>query len=201
MTLLKFILIAVASFFVSVGFAADDHKNEKKGTEVQSTDEKDEHDHAAENKADKKDEDGHAHEEGEKDDEHAGHDDHGEKGEEESSTTIGPDKGIIEKAEAGFKLSPEAIKTINIKTQAITGKNLNFPIRALVQIKDEKSVYRMRNGWIKRVPIQVTKKDGNTFTAQTSSLQDGDQIVTDGTGFLRITEIFAEEGASHSHSH
>lgn len=136
----------------------------------------------------------HAHAEGEHADE-ANHDD------EESSTTVGPDKGITEKAEAGFKLSTEAIKTMEIKSVPYAGGNLNLPVKALVQIKDEKTVFRIRDGWIKRVSVQVLQKGTDSFSITSKSFRDTDQIVTEGVGFLRISEIFSEEGASHGHSH
>lgn len=178
----------------------------------------DDHDQKAPSKKDaaKKDESGHEHEDdhknesGHKEDEHGHEDEHSDEGEhahgdegheEEGGGSVGPDKGITEKAEAGFKLSPESIKTIGIQTKAYSGGLLQLPLEAIVTMKTEKTVFRLRSGWYKRVKIEILNKNPQTTSIKSTSFRDGDQIVITGTGFLRIAEIFAEEGASHSHSH
>lgn len=178
-----------ATLWGSLAFTSDDHdhSNEK---ETSQSDHKDEHGH----------EDEHAHEEGHSDDHGDEHgDEHGH--EEESGSSVGPDKGITEKAEAGFKLSPEAVKTMGIQTQEFSGGSLLVPVETIVSIKTEKTVFRLRGGWYKRVKIEVASKSAHGIVIKSTSFRDGDQIVLLGAGFLRIAEIFAEEGASHSHAH
>ncbi len=136
-------------------------------------------------------------------DEHAGHDDHDDHGEEkESSSSVGPEKGITAKGENGFKLSTEAIKTMEIQLKSVGSSSLlSIDKNTLVLVKDEKSVFRMREGWIKRVPVKILNKSNGIYSITSEAIQTGDQIVVHGTGYLRIAEVFAAEGASHGHSH
>jgi len=155
--------------------------------------------------------DDHAHDEKEhkESDEHGeeGHDDHGEEehgdeheGEEENSA-VGPDKGILEKSENGFKLSPEAIKSFELKTQKFVNNQAQFPRPTLVEVKEEKFVYRMRDGWIKKIPVKVLKKDKVLVTLELSQFKNGDEIIVSGTGFVRVSELVAEEGMAEGHAH
>lgn len=100
-------------------------------------------------------------------------------GGEGAGAQVGPDKGITEKGPNGFKLSTEAIKTIGFKTLEIQ-TSLEVPKEAIVTAKDEKSFYRIRDGWYKRIPLD--KKE----------LQAKDQIVISQLGFLRVIEIYAQ---------
>ncbi|MES3039474.1 MAG: hypothetical protein V4736_16315 [Bdellovibrionota bacterium] len=124
---------------------------------------------------------------------------HKEEGHEEEGSAVGPDKGITEKGEDGFKLAPEAIKTIGIVEQKVTGSNLTLPSKAVVKIKYSKSVFRVRNGWYKRVPVVVESKQQKSWTVSSDELQIGDLVVVEGSGYLRVAEILLVEGASHSH--
>jgi hypothetical protein len=187
----KLILILslfAATLWGSLAFTSDNHKHNDEN-EASHKEHNEESNH--EPKGGHKDE--HGHEDGHSD-EH-GHD------EEEAGGSVGPDKGITEKAEAGFKLSPEAIKTMGIQTKNFSGGAFLVPAEAIVAIKTEKTVFRLRGGWFKRVKIEIASKNPQGVTLKTTSFRDGDQIVLVGTGFLRIAEIFAEEGASHSHAH
>ena len=160
-----------------------------------------------------KDEHGHEHTEGEQShaehEEGEEHDDHGEEGEgqahdekeEEGSSVVGPDKGILEKGKEGFKLAPEAVKTFELKTESIKAKIIEIVRPALVEIKNDKYIYRIRDGWIKKVAVKVLKKDSQRATVDISQFKDGDQIITNGVGFVRTAELVAEEGVSHGHSH
>jgi hypothetical protein len=144
----------------------------------------------------------HNHEEhNEGEDEHTkkGHDEHEE--EEEISAVVGPDKGILQKGEAGFKLSPEAFSTMALKISDYSGGTFTLPSKAVVQIKNEKTVFRLRDGWLKRVAVEIVQKNNDSLIISSTKFRNGDQIVTEGSGFLRIAEIFSEEGASHGHSH
>lgn len=176
-------IVTALAVYGSVAYSSGDHKEDKHTEEEKGHDHKDEAEH--------KEGDEHAHGEGE----------HGDEHEEESSSAVGPDKGITEKAEAGFKLSTEAVKTMQIKSIAYSGGNITLPLKALVQIKDEKTVFRIRDGWIKRVSVQILQKHSDSLNITSKNFRDTDQIVTEGAGFLRISEIFSEEGASHGHSH
>lgn len=192
--------ISIISFLGMNAYTSDDHDHAE---EKQASAETKEHQHSEGDEhqegGDHKDEHGH---EGEHSDEHEheegeeGHDDH-----EEGGGGVGPDKGITEKAEAGFKLSDEAFKTMGIQSKAFAGGTLSVPSDAVVAIKAERTVFRLRGGWYKRVKIEVLNKSGKETRISSSNFREGDQIVLSGAGFLRIAEIFAEEGASHSHAH
>lgn len=133
------------------------------------------------------------------DDEEAGHKET-EEGEEVSSA-VGPEKGITEKGALGFKLSSEATKTINFRTMDYSGGNFTIPKGALVKSKNEKSVFRFRQGWIKRVPIEIQSKLPEFIVGKSSELVVGDKIIITEVGILMVSEIFSEGGASHGHSH
>lgn len=169
----------------------------------------DKHDHGKQEK--KKDEHGHDHGEDEEHsegeehghsegDEH-GHAEGGHDGHEEGGSVVGPEKGIVEKGPLGIKLSEEAIKTIQPETIPWQAGSISIPYQGLVRIKDTKSVYRVRNGFFKRVPVVVESRQGDRVTIRVSGLEAGDKIVISQAGFLRIAEVITEEGASHSHAH
>lgn len=124
---------------------------------------------------------------------------HAEDSHQDESAAAG--KGVIAKSEAGFKLSAEAIKTMGLITKNYAGSSMSIPKTALVTIKNEKSVFRVRDEWHHRVPIEILRKTSDGYLISSKDLQAKDLIVIGGTGFLRTAEIFAEEGASHSHSH
>ena len=73
--------------------------------------------------------------------------------------------------------------------------------KTLVEIKNDKAIYRVRNSWIKRVPVKVLKKNGDKILIEISNFQSGDLLVTSGVGFVRTAELVAEEGAATGHSH
>lgn len=142
------------------------------------------HDHG------KEDEHGHEDEHGLGEEEHEhGKNEHGhEEGghEEEEASAVGPDKGILEKGKKGFRLSPEAIATFELKTAKFAGL-ASTPKSAIVKVKDEKFLYRISEGWIKRVDLD--------------DVETGDEIVVSGMGYVRMAEVVAEEGMAHGHSH
>ncbi len=213
---MKFILAILITLFYSLtpAFAQkDEHGHEHKENEshVKNTNEK----HADEGEhSDHEGEEDHEHKEGEEShadhEDHEEHDDHGEEGEghahgdeeeEEGSSVVGPDKGILEKGKEGFKLAPEAMKTFELKTEDIRAKVTEIIRPALVEIKNDKFIYRLRDGWIKKVSVKVLKKDNLKVTVDISQFKDGDQIIINGVGFVRTAELVAEEGVAHGHSH
>lgn len=119
---------------------------------------------------------------------------------EETSANVGLDKGILEKSESeGFKLSEEAVKTMDIKTMDVHSQQVEIPITALVRIKDEMYIFRLRGGWYKRIELKIIQKGTDKLTLNSNHLSNGDKVVTKGLGFLRTSEIYSEEGATHSH--
>jgi len=90
---------------------------------------------------------------------------------------------------------------MEIQMKPVGSSNISIDKNTLVLVKDEKTVFRVREGWIKRVPVKVLTKSGGIYSITSNSLKSEDQIIVHGTGFLRIAEVFATEGASHGHSH
>ncbi len=173
------ITLVLVAARISIGFAEkEDHAHSP--NEPHQAPEKKEHE-ATTDSHDHDDEKEHKHADGEE--AHEG-DEHGE---EEGGSVTGPDKGILEKGENGFKLAPEAIATFEMKTGTVTTSLQSLPKEVIVSIKDKKYVYRVRDGWIKRVRI--------------NDIKPGDQIVIAATGFVRTAEMVAEEGVAQGHSH
>lgn len=183
--------IMIIAIWGALAFAEEKKGKHEHGEETKSQ---------AKNKghADEAEEKGHQHEDGEEEEEEHGHkhaegkeeEEHGEEDEGEASS-VGPEKGIVAKSKEGLKLSVEAEKVYDLKAVVIgTNGIFRIPEEAVVYVKSEKSFFRVRDGWYKRLPLH-----------QVDKLRSGDKIVTSGTGFLRIAEIAAEGGASHGHSH
>lgn len=103
----------------------------------------------------------------------------------------------VVKGPLGFQLSPDATATFAFKT--IPYKSPALPCEAIVASKDDKTVFRVREGWIKSLPIEILSKKDGLCTIRATDLRTGDHVITTRLGFLRITEVILEEGASHSH--
>lgn len=176
--------------------------------------EKDGHSHSAEEKPDEHAHDDHA---GKEEDKHEGHDDHKEEhahakgddhdkeeghGHEEGSSQVGSEKGVLEASEAnGFKLSPEAIKNFELKYVLVEKASIKLPTEAILHAKEEKNIYRLRDGFIKRVDFKVISKSRAEYIIESKELKSGDQILIKGLGFVRMAEIAAFGGAPEGHSH
>lgn len=128
--------------------------------------------------------------------------DHSDHDENEGSK-VEPEKGIIEANEKmGFKLSPEALKNFEIKATALTGDGpWKIPTYAIVRSGEEVNLFRVRDGYFKRIDFQTTTKGADQVTVDSDQLRAGDSIVTVGLGFLRIAELAAFGGVADSHSH
>lgn len=127
---------------------------------------------------------------------------HGDE-ENEESKSVGPEKGIIEASEAqGIKLSPEALRNFEIKSQKLIGNGpWSFPISALFQSGEEVNLYRLRNGFFQRIDFIQVSRNSQQFVASSKNLRVGDEVVIAGLGYLRIAELTAFGGNSEGHSH
>lgn len=194
---MKRILISFLSilFFISPSYSSE--KNAKSKVEHEEKSGHDDHD----------DHDDQGSHEGKEDDSHDEKHAHNEKSEdghgEEENSQIGPDKGIIAFDEDnGFKLSPEALKNFDLKMMNVdTRDTLTIDSVAIVTVGQEKNLFRFRNGYFKRIDYTLVSKTANRVTIKSKDLQTGDQIVVQGLGFLRISEIAATGGAPEGHSH
>lgn len=107
--------------------------------------------------------------------------------EEEAELEIGPDKGVTELAsDKSFKLSPEAKQTFGIQTTPQTSGTFTLPNKAIAHARTESQIFRVRDGFFKPVHFKFVKKTEQTTTIQTTDLKPGDEVVTQGVGFLRI---------------
>ncbi len=156
----------------------EDHQEEK------SNEQSHEEGHGEDSSHDHEEGDSHGHDEGE-------------------NSNVGPNKGITEADEAlGFKLSREAVKNFDLKFNRLSGQGpwtiLNS---ARVTSGEEVNLYRLRDGYFKRIDFAVLKAGSATFLIRSQDLREGDEIVFSGVGFLRIAELAAFGGVADGHSH
>jgi hypothetical protein len=122
--------------------------------------------------------------------------------EHEQNPAVGADKGLVEVShENGFRLSPEALKRFKIQTLAVgSAATLTVPRTAIFTGLEERNLFRLRDGYFKRIDFKTVSRSGASVTVSSPDLKAGDQLVTNGLGFLRIAELAATGGAmKHSH--
>jgi hypothetical protein len=102
----------------------------------------------------------------------------------------------------GFKLSSEALKNFELKMQKLQGHG-PWPISkgSVVRSGEETNLYRLRDGFFKRIDFQIVKRSNDQLFVVSKDLREGDEIAVSGLGFLRIAELAAFGGVSESHSH
>ena len=161
--------------------------------------EHDDHNHGKDGHAE--DEDNHkGHDDHKEDshDDHAGHDDH----DEHSSKAVGKGKAIeVVDEKNGFKLSKEAIKTLKLKLQNVDGDEFLVSKSTLVVSKELKGLYRFRGGFFKFHPVELKKEVDGKYLVKVPGVEFGDQIVVNGTGLLRVTDVYSTDTAEYGHSH
>lgn len=121
----------------------------------------------------------------------------------EENSKIGPEKGILKADEyLGFILSPEAIRNFEIKTLKLSGAGpWLVPTNARMLSQNEVNLFRIRNGFIKRIDFKTHSNQGATLNVSSSDLSAGDEIIIHGMGFVRIAELAAFGGTPEGHSH
>lgn len=177
----------------------DDHSEEEKHDHEEHGgdhgDEEDDHDHT--DKDDDSEEEKHDH------DKHG--DDHGgEEGDHDhgSSKAIGVGKAIVDvDEEKGFKLSKEAIKTLNLKFSKAENGLIQINENSLVRGKNFKGLYKYTKGYFKLIPATVISKNGHFFSVEISDLSIGDQIVVGDASLLRVADIYSTDKSEYGHSH
>lgn len=162
--------------------ASDDHHDENHSHDKKNT-QKNSDEHNAENK----------HTDDEHDDDH--HD--------ETASTSSVSKGILKADEhEGFQISNEAEKNFEIKKIKLNSNNTaSIPKTAILTTGEEKNIYRYRQQNYKRIDFKVIQNKNSILVIQSNELSPGDEIVIEGIGYLRITEIAAFGGAPEGHSH
>lgn len=114
------------------------------------------------------------------------------------SAAVGPDKGILEADPvSGFRLSPEALRHFEIKTQRLVGTGpWTVPIAARLLSGEEISAYRLRDGHFRRIATQTVRRLNDDWLIRSVDLRAGDAVVISGVAFLRLAELSAfGEGA------
>jgi hypothetical protein len=178
-----------------------DHANHKEKEEHGKHKEKEGHDHGKEHSdhdnIDKHK--GHDDHDDKKKDGHAGHDDHDDHG---GGKAVGKGKAItaVDKVK-GFKLSKEAIKTLGLKLQTVDGSTFSVSKKTLVTSKNKKGVYRFRGGFFKLLEAKILREEKSGYKVEVSGVDFGDQIVVNGTGLLRVTDVYSTDKSSYGHSH
>lgn len=224
------ISIAVAGFMLCTTSYAEDGHDHSSHDSIDSHSKDDNHDHGKHSENDghnhkkkKKKEshddhghkghsedDGHGHEKHKKNDghDHGSHDEHkghgGHEGHEGhgGGKAIGKGKAIEEVDEKkGFRLSKEAIKTLNLKLNTVDGSSFKISKKTLVASKNKKGVYRFRAGFFKLLPAKITKELPDGYMVEVKGVDFGDQIVIDGVGLLRVTDVYSTDKSEYGHSH
>lgn len=205
---MRIILFSTLFVFAMFGSTVFSKAPEKKAAAHKDS-EKEEHDSHEHKKGVAEEDDPHEHKEGEKDHHDEGEEAHAHGGEEgvhgaeEGNPGVGPEKGILTADEhTGIKLSLEATKTFELKTEKLTGSGpWRLPKAALVLAGEERNLYRFRDGFYKRVDFTSVQESSEGMTINSKDLKAGDEIVVKGLGFLRIAELAAFGGAPEGHSH
>jgi hypothetical protein len=98
-----------------------------------------------------------------------------------------------------MRLSPEEIQTIGPRVVRWEGGPILIPYKALVRVKDSKSIFRLRAGWYKRISAVIVSRAGESVTVLAADLRTGDEVVVSGLGFLRTAEVGSQAGAKVTH--
>ena len=114
---------------------------------------------------------------------------HSEEGHDKHADRIGMEKALQKvDSQKGFKISSEAIKSLNIRTEPLDLKKLVIPKTSLVSIQDKKGIYILREGFFQFIEISSPMK-----------LKPGDQIVVKGMGIIAITDVYSTDESEYSH--
>lgn len=194
----KYILVIGLLTMFSLAFAdsGDDHSGHNQSKTSKHSDD-DGHDHSKAGHDDHDDHDGHDHSKAGHDDQddHDGHDHGGGK-------AIGKGKAIEVVDEVkGFKLSKEAIKSLKLKLKTVDGDEFEIEKTTLVTSKNVKGLYRFRGGFFKFLPVSLVKEKNGKYLVKVKGVDFGDQIVTNGVGLLRVTDVYSTDKSEYGHSH
>lgn len=173
----------------------DGHNHKKKKSHSEDEHKNEGHKHDNEDG----DEEEHGHDHGDKashkEDEHG----HGHGG---GGKAVGEGKAIVEiSEEKGFKLSKEAIKTLELKLLNVDSDEFLIEKTTLVTSKKLKGVYRFRGGFFKLLPVELKKEVNGKYLVKVKGVDFGDQIVINGVGLLRVADVYSTDKAEYSHSH
>ncbi len=127
---------------------------------------------------------------------HSDHDAHG------GGKAIGKGKAVEEVDEVkGFKLSKEAIKTLELKLLTVDGDEFLIDKATLVTSNNTKGIYRFRAGFFKLLPVDLKKEEAGKYLVKVKGVDFGDQIVINGMGLLRVADVYSTDSSEYSHAH
>lgn len=195
-------LLSILLILSSVYASGDDHSRHNHGSKAKHT-EDDGHNHKKKKKKnDHGDHDGHDHGSEEEHSDHDGHKGHGDHDDHGGGKAVGKGKAIEAVDEKkGFKLSKEAIKTLKLKLQTVDGDEFVIEKSTLVASKGVKGLYRFRGGFFKFLPVKLVKEVKGKYLVKVKGVDFGDQIVTNGVGLLRVTDVYSTDKSEYGHSH
>lgn len=124
--------------------------------------------------------------------------------EEAVSPAVGLDKGITAADEHdGIKLSAEAVKNFALQTLKLKSgaSEWEVPSKAIFVSGEEVNVYRLRDGFYKRVDFDTVSKIQGKVKIKSKELKGGDEVVISGLGFLRAAELSAFSSGEEGHGH
>lgn len=108
--------------------------------------------------------------------------------EEGGGARVGKEMAVLEMKDGmGFRLSEKAIQKMGIKTETVTNA---IPKTSYAFFRDKKAVYRLRDGWFKRIDV-----NGNQTNLKALGFLPTDKIAINGVPLLRVTdmEVFGAE--------
>lgn len=210
MKISKITLIILTLFSLNIAFAEEGHDDHKGHDHKKESKKHDDHKGHEDGDDHGKHDDHKGHKDGDDHEEHGDHKGHKEDGHDDHSSheghgggkAVGKGKAIEEVDEKkGFKLSKEAIKTLKLKLQNVEGDQFHIKKSTLVVSKDMKGVYRFRSGFFKLLPAKILKEEKGGYEVKVKGVDFGDQIVVNGVGLLRVSDIYSTDKAEYGHSH
>lgn len=129
---------------------------------------------------------------------------HGDDGpEHDEFPNVGPNYAVTAASrDLGFQLSAKALKTLGIAWFPSAASNAQeIPASALVYFQEHVGVYRLRDNWFHLIPVKILKSTATQARIDSNELRSGDAVVSQGVGFLRVTEmsLFSASRAAHVH--
>lgn len=137
-------------------------------------------------------------------DEHADHDEKDEHADHdgEDGKAVGAGKAITEiDDKKGFKLSPEAMRTLDVGFQIVSGSEFTIATESLVSFKKVNGVYRYRNGYFKLVDVTILKTIKDGYQVKAPLVENGDQILNKAVGLVRIADVYSTDTSEYGHGH
>ncbi len=90
---------------------------------------------------------------------------------------------------------------MKLKLLNVDGDEFTIEKTTLVTSRESKGVYRFRGGFFKLLPVETIKEVNGKYLVKVKGVDFGDQIVINGTGLLRIADVYSTDSAEYSHAH